>query len=117
MSDKPFVSPQLIEPGTKYILSETLRRCRETKYIYFNTYMNIVLLMLFLLIFGSFLYYKFKGRMSPVEAINRDIEKQTYVVSLLQKYQSAKIKESQSSITNLPPWEESEILGLIHRNK
>ena len=94
--------PLLIENDTKFFIKHSLRKSREYKDKYINIACNIILFLLFLLIFGGLLYYKYKGTPSEEEIIYRNNQKKKYFFQKLQKYQSDKQKENQSLITNLP---------------
>ena len=97
--------PTLIEPGVKYFLNQTLKQCREFKDKFNNTVFNISLLVLFLVILGLILLYKYKGKLTPVEKEQRNREKQQYILSKIKNYQDAKRAASQELITGLPAWD------------
>ncbi len=107
----------LIEPGTKYFLSESLRQSHHVKMQYYNSYFNLGCVVGIFIIICAVLWWKYKGRKTPFEIEEKEREKQIYVMSLLQKYQQAKIKESQANITNLPEWDETEIIQMYHNLK
>ena len=65
--------PHLIEPGTKYFLREALKKCHEIRCQYINMLFNIGLLILFLLVLGIILFTKYKGRLSPMEKIKKEL--------------------------------------------
>jgi hypothetical protein len=94
-------NPTLIEPGVMYFLRETLKNCYSLKEYYYNLFFNISVLIIFLIVLGSILYYRYKGKMTPKEQKKKDLKKQQYIMSLLQKYQSNK---KGGSITGLPEY-------------
>lgn len=91
--------PILVEPGMKYFLNETLKNCFSLKQQYYNYLFNTVVLFLFCLILGGFLYYRYKGKLSPKEKERKNIEKQKYIMSMIRNYHASK---KCSEITGLP---------------
>ena len=96
--------PALIEPGVKYFLKETLKRCHVFKESHNIFLLNISLLIGFLVILGVVLLFKYKGKLTPKEIQIKDNEKQQYILSKIKNYQDTKLRESQSLITGLPKW-------------
>ena len=80
-----FSKPTLIEPGTKYFLSQNLKQTHMYKMKFYNKMFNIGLFFLFILILGIILLYKYKGRLTPVEKENKNREKQQYILSKIKK--------------------------------
>lgn len=100
-----FNKPMLTEPGVKYFLNETLKQCHNFKEKYHNMIFNIGLLIAFFVILGIFLIYKYKGKLTPEEIEQKELEKKRYILSKIKNYQDAKIKAQQELITGLPHWE------------
>ena len=96
--------PSLIEPGVKYFLNETLKQCHEIKAKYNNYLLNIILLIIFLLILGAVLLYKYKGKLTPAEKVAKDNQKKQYILSKIKNYQDSKLRAQQELITGLPYW-------------
>jgi hypothetical protein len=99
-----FDKPTLIEPGVKYFLNETLKQCHIFKNKHNNHIMNIVLLSGFFILLGLILLYKYKGKLTPAEKINKNNEKKQYILSKIKNYQDAKLRAQQDLITGLPHW-------------
>jgi membrane protein insertase Oxa1/YidC/SpoIIIJ len=99
-----FTKPTLTEPGTKYFLSQTLKQCHVIRDNFHNIVFNVGLLLFFLLVLGSILLYKYKGRLSPAEKQRKNVEQQQYVLSKIKKLQEAKKIAHQELITGLPNW-------------
>ena len=97
--------PALIEPGVKYFLKETLKRCHVFKESHNIFVFNISLLVGFLVILGVVLLFMYKCKLIPKEIQKKDKEKQQYILSKIKNYQDTKLRESQSLITGLPKWE------------
>ena len=97
--------PSLIEPGVKYLLHETLKQCKEYKNKYTNFLYNIGLFLLFMLILGAILVYKYKGKLTPNEVQQKEGEKRQYILSTIKNFQDAKRIAHQELITSLPNWD------------
>jgi len=97
--------PFLVEPGTKYFLNETLKQSHDFRTKYQNYIINIGLFVLFLLCFGGLLYYKYKGRLTPLEKQQKEREKQQYILSKIKNFQDNKRRMQQELITGLPEWD------------
>jgi len=97
--------PILTEPGVKYFLGETLKQCHQFKEQYYNVLINIGFFFLFLVILGAILLYKYKGKLTPEQMRDKELEKQRYILSRIKNFQDAKIREQQQLITGLPHWE------------
>ncbi len=97
--------PELIEPGTKYFLSESLKQCKHVKDSWTNIYCNMAFIFIFTGMLALVLYNKYKGRVqSEKESEKKNLEKELYLSRLLQKYQASKA-DNRVGITNLPPLE------------
>lgn len=97
--------PLLIEPGVKYFLNEMLKQTHIFRKNYQNTLFNLLLMILFILILGSILVYKYKGKLTPLEKQDKDIAKQQYILTKIKNLQIAKKIAHQELITGLPNWE------------
>ena len=97
--------PALIEPGVKYFLKETLKRCHTFKESHNIFILNMSLFAGFLVILGVVLLFKYKGKLTPKEIQIKDNEKKQYILTKIKNYQDTKLRESQSLITGLPKWE------------
>lgn len=97
--------PKLTEPGVKYFLNETLKQCHTFKENYKNLMVNIGLFMSFIIILGILLLIKYKGKLTPEEIKQKEIEKKKYILSKIKNYQDARKREEQQLITGLPHWE------------
>ena len=97
--------PMLTEPGVKYFLNETLKQCHQFKENHNNMLFNIGLLIGFFIILGILLLYKYKGKLTPEELEQKELEKKRYILSKIRNYQDAKVKAQQELITGLPHWD------------
>jgi hypothetical protein len=99
------IRPMLTEPGVKYFINETLKQCHQFKEKYHNLNLNIGLLVVFFMILGILLLYKYKGKITPEEIKEKELQKKQYILSKIRNYQDAKTKAQQKLITGLPEWD------------
>jgi hypothetical protein len=97
--------PKLTEPGVKYFLSQALKQSHIIREKFHNSIFNIGMLILFIIILGSILLYKYKGRLTPVEQQIKNKEKQQYILEKIKNFQQSKLRAQQQLITGLPHWE------------
>jgi len=57
------------------------------------------------LVVAAVLFYKYKGRLTPVEKERKNREKQQYILSKIKNVQEAKRRSQQELITGLPNWD------------
>ena len=105
MNYDEFSKPLLVEPGIKYFLHETLKKCKEYKEQYNNYLYNVGLFIFFMLILGAILLYKYRGKLSNEEMQQKDREKKQYILSKIKNFQDAKRIAHQELITSLPNWD------------
>ena len=55
--------PSLVEPGMKYFINETLNQCKIIKDKYRNIIFNFSLLIGIIVILGTFMYVRYKGKL------------------------------------------------------
>ena len=99
------IKPSLTEPGVKYFINATLKKCSDTKNAYYNHIFNISCLVGFLFLLGIFLIIRYKGKLSPIEKEKKLQEQRHYILSKIKQYQDIKQQTRQEMITNLPKWE------------
>ena len=97
--------PYLTEPGVKYFINETLKQCHMTKDKYYNIAFNLFSFLIFIIVIGLVLYYKYKGSIDYNEKIKREDEKKKYILGQIQKMQKMEKNNSMDLITNLPRWQ------------
>ena len=99
-------APRLIEPGVRYFLSGTLKECRKFKDNNATILFNLSMAGLFVLLIGGFLFYRYKGKLTPAELEIKNTKKKEYIVSKL--HQMAYLRKTQGNangmITALPQW-------------
>lgn len=97
--------PSLIEPGVKYFLTESLKQCHQIKETYTNTVMNLMFFIIFALVISGILIYRYKGKITPEERKEQELQKQQYILSKIKQFSETQARQSQQLITNLPHWE------------
>ena len=95
----------LIEPGVKYFLNETLKNCNKKRVQYNNNLFNFLIFLGFFTVLGIFLYYKFKSRPSDKDLEEREQQKKYYILSKIKSLNEKAADERQRMITNLPKFE------------
>ena len=106
--------PRLTEPGVKFFLNQTLKNCHETKKNYYNMIVNVCLLLLFIIIFGTILRVKYKGKLTPREKRIKEYKTQEYIISKLKIMETDRRRNQQDLITNLPIYKSE--FEATHRN-
>lgn len=97
--------PFLIEPGTKYFLSATLKNSNIKRGKRRTFYFNVTLLSIFTIIIVSFLTYKFKNKETNEEIAVKKRQKEIYILSKVRNVIERKEKEQSNIITNLPKFQ------------
>jgi hypothetical protein len=97
-----YSKPMLTEPGVKYFLNETLKQCHSFREKYNNMLFNVALFVGFLVILGILLLYKYKGKLTPQEIEQKEIDKKKYILSKIKNYQETRLRAQQELITGLP---------------
>ena len=94
--------PILTEPGTKYFLSSTLHKSNIKRKQQYKFYFNVLLLSIFIIIFVSFLTYKYKNKPTKQDKLAAKRQKEIYILSKVRNVIERKEKEQTSLLTNLP---------------
>lgn len=93
--------PSLVEPGMKYFINETLHQCKILKDKYQNIIFNFSLFIGIIVILGTFMYFRYKGKLSQEEIKKKDMQKQKYIMSKIFNYRINKQYEK-GEISGLP---------------
>jgi hypothetical protein len=97
--------PYLIEPGTKYFFNQLLKKCKNTKEVYFNNMMNFSLLGLFIIILGGFLFYSYKEKQDIYGKKQKRLQQETFIANKINLISKEQQKKRNEIITNLPEFE------------
>ena len=99
-------TPSLVEPGVKYFIRETLKKCNGYKETYKNQIFNFGVFICLVLVIGVVLMYRYKGKPSPEEVAQKDREKKQYIRSKIRNFQDVRKRSQQQLITGLPHWDD-----------
>jgi len=95
--------PRLIEPTSKYYMSEILHKCHENRVTIYQYALNIGIFVIFIIVVGLVLYYCYKSKLTPEEEYQKKIKEQEYVLSKIRFYKDHQRSiASKSDITSLP---------------
>ncbi len=94
--------PNLVEPGTKMFLVDALKKTHEYKMKTYSFILNCVIGSVFFLVFGGFLWYRYKSKPTAIEIKEKMMRDQALVMSKIHSYYDDKKRASYSNITNLP---------------
>jgi hypothetical protein len=93
---------RLIEPSARYFIQNTLQNCHSTRVRIYSFIFNIVVFVIFFLVFGGILYYSYKNKPTEYEKRQKMLRDQEYILSKIRYYQTETHKKYSSDITDLP---------------
>lgn len=99
------MNSSLLEPKIRNFISFSLKECQQFKERNINFFFNTGMTILFIIVIGGFLYYKYKGKLTSREIVERNQQKYQYIISKIQDISLEKQKLSNDIITNLPSLE------------
>lgn len=70
-----------------------------------NTLMNLGIAFFLVVFVSCFLFYKYRGKLTPQEQRMQERQKTEYILSKIQNYQETKQKLNERLITDLPGWQ------------
>lgn len=97
--------PNLIEPGVKYFISETLKNCNRHKYEHYNKLFNLVLFILFFGILAVVIYFSYRNKKDEENKEIKNQKKQEYILNMVQQFNDKQLRKHGDKITNLPEFE------------
>ncbi len=105
--------PSLTEPGTKYFLRESLKKCHTTKLKMNNTIVNLGLFLGFSVFIGVFLIYKYQNKPDEEDKRKKAELKKTYLLSKIKEINVKHQEKYNKMITNLPKFESN--FEMLHK--
>ena len=93
--------PNLIEENVSEYLQNSLRMSHMNRVKMNSFALNFIIILLFIIICGGFLYYRYTNRPSPLEKQQKLYKDQEYILSKIRFYQSEQKNLMTSSIGNL----------------
>ncbi len=94
----------LCEPGMTRLLRGALGDCKAKQLRHNTILFNVAMVVILVSVVGAFLYYSYKGRLSPEEASIKKRADYEHIVGRLSQLQSAREK-GKGLITQLPLWD------------
>ena len=91
--------------GTEYYSLKSysdIPNCNDFRINYFNIVFNFSLLFIFFIILCIVLIVKYKGKLTPEEQEEKNMETKTYILSKIKNFQVDKLRKQQNLITGLP---------------
>lgn len=111
--------PKLVDNGVKYFFKEVLKECHNYKQNNYNTFYNISMFLLFILVLASILYMRYKGNKSSTKYYEKSMKDKDYIMSKLIYYNRQNIDNQQkirnNMITNLPDYSNHVEANLLHK--
>ena len=83
---------ELVSPGVKNFISGILKQCRATKDRYYTIIFNLAMILTFFILFGGFLFYKYKGKPTPQEISEKRRKEQEYIMKKIGTHIATKKK-------------------------
>jgi hypothetical protein len=102
MDSSETAAPSLVEPGIKTFLGNTLKQCHDFKMKTYTFFLNLAVLVLFLAVFGGFLYYRYKNKPTPYELRQKMMRDQQIIMSKINSYQDEKKRATYTNMTGMP---------------
>ena len=96
---------RLVEPGVKYFFRESLKQCQTTKFEYYNSLFNLVLCVIFVLVFGTILLMTYRNKQDSYGRKQKLRQQEEYLAMKIHKIKQEKQRERGQMITNIPEFE------------
>ena len=97
--------PKLVDNGVKYFFKEILKGCHNYKQNNYNSFYNLSMFLLFILVLGVILYTRYKGNKNSKSYYEKSMKDKEYIMSKLVYYNRQNIDNQQkirnNMITNL----------------
>lgn len=91
--------PKLIESSSKYYLGETLSQFHEKRKKINSLILNSIVLIMFVAIFGTTLYFNRRTKLSPYHKHMKNLKDQEFILRKIRNYQH---KKEEQLLTTLP---------------
>ena len=97
------VGPSLVDPTTKYFISNQLRECHAYKKSMYIWIVNALVMLGFVGIMGAVLYYKYTTRLTPEERQAKMIHDRQMILNRIHTFQDEKRRmQVAGEMTKLP---------------
>jgi hypothetical protein len=94
-------TPNLTESSFGDFMLSNLKACHENRVKVYSVALNVGLLLLFIIIVGTFLYYRHKHQPSPYEKKQKLYKDQQFILDKIRYYQVQQKNLMSSPIGNL----------------
>lgn len=81
----------LTEPGVRNHLLRTLEDCKQIKFTYYTTVVNVTLFVVFVVIVGGVLHFKKKAKKTNEEKNKKNEEDRAYIINRIRSLQFEKL--------------------------
>ena len=112
--------PRLVDNGVKYFLRGVLKNCNNYKQNNINTFYNITMFLVFIILLGIILFMRYKGNSMSKKYYEKSMKDKEYIMSKLVYYNRQNIDNQQkiknNMITNLPDYTNHIEANLLHKN-
>ncbi len=95
-------SPSLIEPDVKLFIDNSLKKAHEYKLNTYTFFFNFGVLALFTLVFGGFLWYRYKNKPTPYEIQQKMKKDQEIIMSKIRTNQDDRKRSLYREMTTMP---------------
>ena len=95
-------NPSLVEPDVLYFIENSLKKAHEYKMNTYTFFLNLGVVVIFVLLYGGFLYYRYKSKPTPYEIQQKMKRDQEIIMSKIQLYQDDKKRGQHSGMTKIP---------------
>tara|TARA_B100000963_G_scaffold361151_1_gene395138 strand:- start:2001 stop:2321 length:321 start_codon:yes stop_codon:yes gene_type:complete len=96
------ITPKLVDYNIKVSIHDSLKKSYEYKIDLYNYIFNLSLFIIFSVGLCLFLYFRYKGKMTPEQLYKNENEKRIYVLNKLQQLNNIQTSQNNKLITNLP---------------
>ena len=118
-TDENINKPNLVQNTTKYFFNNVLKECHKIKESNYNLFYNISMFIIFILILGIILFYKYKGNKTKEEKYQETLKDKQYIMSKLVYYNRQNLENNQciknNMITNLPDYGNHPEANILHK--
>lgn len=90
----------LTEPGVRNYVLNSLQKCKEFKLNYYTKVVNLCLFGAFVLVVGGILFFKYRGKKTPIEQKTKKEADRIYILNKIKQVQLAKQKETNMILTD-----------------
>lgn len=95
----------LVEGNVKSFIASKLQHSHQIRVAYYNTVINIGLLIGFAVVIGVFLWYSYKGRPTPEKLKEREEYTKQLILDAVRNQKLENMRNQQTLITGLPHWD------------